>query len=166
MTMRIDRAALAQQIASLAVQFPELADDEEAFALSVESETELPEYLSMILRAIGESRSMAAGTAEYIKELQDRKARFERREEALRILAFKIMSDGHMQKCERPEGTLSIRNGTPKVIVTNESVIPERYMRVKYEPDRIAIKDALARGDNVPGATLSNSEPALSIRTK
>jgi hypothetical protein len=54
----------------------------------------------------------------------------------------------------------------PKVIVTDEAVLPDNCVRIVREPNRTAIKEHLARGEPVPGAELSNAEPSLAVIRK
>jgi hypothetical protein len=44
--------------------------------------------------------------------------------------------------------------------------LPATFVRIKREPDKARIKVALQDGTSVPGATLSNAEENLTIRTK
>lgn len=164
--MRLDQAVIQQQIANLVLQFPDLADDEVLRHDMIEGETEAFDFLSQIVRKIGDTKSLAAGTGEYIKELSERKARVERREEALRALAFKIMSAADIKKAELPEATLSVRNGAAKVVIHDEAAIPADCTKTTVAPDKAAIKEKLAAGQSVPGAYMSNGEPTLSIRVK
>jgi hypothetical protein len=79
---------------------------------------------------------------------------------------FKLMTHAGLRRVVLPEATLSIRAGQPRVIITDEAALPPDCVRVRTEPDKVAIKDRLMRGEPVPGATLSNSESVLSVRTK
>ena len=69
-------------------------------------------------------------------------------------------------RIELPEATLSIRVGMPKVVVTDEAVLPDTLCRIKREPDKTKIKESLLAGNAVEGAVLSNAEHTLTIRTK
>lgn len=164
--MRIAPQIVQQQIANLLVQFPDLAEDDVLRADMIEGETEAFDLLSMIVRRIGENKALANGAKDYIDELSERKARLERRDEALRTLAFKIMQAGDLPKAELPEATLSIRNGAAKVVVHDEQSLPAECFKTVSSPDKGAIKDLLKSGRSVPGAYLSNAEPTLSIRVK
>lgn len=164
--MRLDPQAVQLQIANLILQFPDLADDEILRADMIEAETEAFDFLSQIVRKIGDTKSLAAGTGEYIKELSERKARVERREEALRALAFKIMQAADIKKAELPEATLSVRNTPAKVVIVDEPALPADCLKTTVSPDKTAIKEKLGAGMDVPGALLSNGEPSLSIRIK
>jgi len=88
---------------------------------------------------------------------------FERREQALRTLIFTIMTTANLRKAELPEATVSVRNGTPKVVIVNEKEIPDEFMRIKKEPDKQRLRAALSAHENVAGAALSNAEPTLAI---
>jgi hypothetical protein len=164
--MNFNPQQIEHEIANLILLYPELEDDEQLRADMVEGQTSTFEFLSMLVRRIGETEATAAGTAEYMKELAERRARLGRRIEAFRTLAFKLMQAANIKKAELPEATLSIRNGTPKVIISDETAIPDGYYRLKREPDKTSIKAALASGLDVPGAVMSNAEPTISIRIK
>ena len=148
------------------MQFPELFEDEILRGDMIEGETEAFDFLSLIVRKIGDNKSLAIGTAEYIKELSERKARIERRDEALRALAFRIMQTADLPKAELPEATLSIRRGAPKVLITDETALPAECLRTTVTPDKAAIKELLASGREISGAVMSNGEATLSIRVK
>lgn len=164
--MRLDPATVQQQIAALLVQYPELAEDEVLRADMIEGETEAFEFLSRIVRKIKETDAIVGGLFTYQGELTDRAHRMERRIEAFRALAFKIMQTADLRKAELPEATLSVRQGNAKVIITDETVVPDEYCRFKREPNKSVIKTALETGEYIPGATLSNAEPTLTVRVK
>ena len=75
------------------------------------------------------------------------------------------MQTANLAKAELPEATLSIRQGTPKVVIINEREIPDEFMRIKKEPDKTRIKAVMTAGEVVSGCALSNAEPSLTIRT-
>jgi hypothetical protein len=98
--------------------------------------------------------------------MRARQQRFEQRGEAYRMLAFRLMTQADVRKLVLPQATLSIRAGQPRVIITDEARLPPDCVRVRTEPDKVRIKDRLARGERVDGAELSNSEPTLAVRIK
>ena len=53
---------------------------------------------------------------------------------------------------------LSVR-ATDVVTITNEAMLPERYVveKTTIMPDKLAIKDALKKGEAIPGAILDKS---------
>lgn len=164
--MNLDLKYVQDEITSLLIAHPEMDEDEVLRADSIEGETKAFEFLSRIVRLIGATQALAGGTADYIGELQERKARLERREHALRGLIFKVMNTAEIKKAELPEATISVRTGSPKVVIMNEKEIPQEFLRIKSEPDKLKIKAALSAHEYVPGAALSNSEPTLAIIVK
>jgi len=154
-------------ISNLKVSYPELLEDDEAWLATLESETDFNEILTTIIRRIEDTKALVIGTKDRFEELKARKDRFEHRVETLRELAFKIMQAAELPKLELPEATLSIRKGSPQLIgdADAETLLPQ-FRRVSVAPDRKAIKDALEAGQTVPGYTLSNASPSLTIRIK
>jgi hypothetical protein len=166
MKIRIDAAVLQHQIANLLVQYPELAEDDALRADMIEGETEAFEILEELERRRREAAHLIDGLTPDLVAMGLRQKRFERREEAVRLLMFKIMEMAGIKKHEMSLATLSMRNGPVKVVITDETRLTDEYVRIKREPNKIAIKDALENGTRVDGAELSNPVPVLSIRIK
>lgn len=164
--MRLDPTIIARDIDALIVACPELADDESLRHDMIEGETEAFNLLSLIVRRIGTIKALTESIAAYLKDLGERKSRLERRLDAYRAMARKLMGHANLRKAELAEATLSISAGRQKVIVTDESLLTDAYCSIKREPNKTAIKDALEAGDEVAGAVLSNAEENLTIRTK
>jgi hypothetical protein len=165
-TRRLDPAVVAQQIANLLLLYPDLADDEQLRADMVEGSTDAFDLLREIERRRRETETLIAGLDATLRDLQHRSARLDLRVRAMRDLIFKIMNLADLRKVELPEATLSIRAGTPKVIVTDEVLIPDELCRIKREPDKTKIKELLLDGQHVEGTVLSNAKPSIAIRTK
>jgi hypothetical protein len=155
------------QIENLKVAHPELIEDDEAWLVSLESETKFEELLTQLVRRIEDTRALAEGTAGRLTELQERKARLLHRMESLRNLLFKLMESAELQKLELPEATITIRKGQPQLIgEADPFFLPEHFVKVSRTVDRTAVKEALKDGAAIPGFTLSNATPSLSIRIK
>lgn len=155
-----------QQISELLQAYPELVEDEVLRTDMIEGSTQAFEFLSQVTQRIQGAAATATGIKLLIADLRERADRMERREEALRGLAFKVMQTAQIHKAELPEATLSIRQGARKVVVVNEAEIPKSCQRIKVEPDKVKIKTLLQSGEDVPGCVLSNAEPVLAIRVK
>lgn len=165
--MRLDPMMVRQQVENLKLLHPDLIEDEEAWISSLESETDVGELLTSIVRRIEDTKALVIGTKDRFEELKSRKGRFEHRVDSLRDLAFKIMSAAELPKLELPEATLSIRKGQPKVIGEPDMErLPECCRKVTVSPDRAEIKKALEGGFDIPGCSLSNGEPSIAIRVK
>lgn len=164
--MRLDPNQVRQQVDNLRVSYPEIVEDDDAWLLCLESETDLHELLRIFERKRQEACSLAGAIASNIAELGNRQGRFERREQAMRAAMFKLLQWADVRKVELPEATVSIRNGTQKVLITDEDQLSDILCRFKREPDKTKIKELLTTGQPVKGAELSNAEPTISIRTK
>jgi len=165
--MQLNPAIIRQQIENLKITYPNLMEDDEAWQASLESETDMTELLTNIVRQIEDAKALVIGTKDRFEELDKRKKRFEHRVDALRELAFKIMHSADLAKLELPEATLSLRAGTQQLIGdADPSTMPDTLCKISRTLDRAAIKDALKNGATVAGFSLSNSPSSLTIRIK
>jgi hypothetical protein len=156
-----------QQIANLKLIHPELQEDDEAWVTSLESETDLNEMLTRVVRRIEDTKALIVGTKDRADELKGRRDRFERRIEGLRGLLLKMMDAADLPNIELPEATISVRKGQPKLVGDGDpATLSDALCKISREPDRTKIKDALKAGETVPGFALSNAEPSISIRIK
>lgn len=72
-----------------------------------------------------------------------------------------------VKKITAPDFTVSIRPGLPALMVIDEAAVP----KTDWEPGPPRLKrqdlaQDLRNGEEVAGATLSNPEPILTVRTK
>ncbi len=149
----------------LAAEDPSL--DEQTLADTVEGLTDLHEILGAVIRAAVADEALASGLKGRIAEMEDRLARLQDRAAKRRQIAKEVMTELEIKKLEAPDFTASLRPGFPSLVVINENEIPSIY----WEPrdpklDRATLIADLKHGSEVAGATLSNSEPVLSVRTR
>jgi hypothetical protein len=141
--------------------------DDVTLADSVEGLTDLHEILAAIIRAALVDEAMASGLKARIKEMQDRLTRFDERAAMRRHIARDVMLETAIKKITVPDFTVSLRAGTPSLVVVDETAIPDAF----WEPQVPRLKRQelvveLKQGSTVPGAQLSNPEPVLSVRSK
>ena len=146
-------------------QEPEL--DEQTLADTVEGLTDLHEVVAVIIRFALVDEAMAIGLKELIAVMQRRLERLEERAAKRRLLARDAMVTTEIKKIAAPEFTVSIRPGTPALVVLDEAQIPPRF----WEPrdprlNRQAVLAELKRGAEITGAQLSNPESVLSVRIR
>jgi len=168
MANRLDPTFIRQEIERLRVTHPQIWDegDEQLLLDSLEGETDFHRFLTAVVRRICEAEAFVDGIGDLITDIKARQLRFEQRGEAMRAMAFKVMSAADVRKVELPQATLSIRAGTPRVIITDEARLPPDCIRIRREPDKVRIRDLLVHGDQVSGAEMSNAEPSLAVRIK
>lgn len=164
--MNFDLHQIRNQIATLRLNHPELVEDDEAWVCSLESETDLTEMLRKIERKRQEAKALAEGLSTLLDDATKRRERFKMREQNMRDLAFKLMQAADLKSMEFPEATLSVVHGQQKLIITNEELIPNILCKITRVPDKARLKEMLKAGQTVLGATLSNAETHLTIRTK
>jgi hypothetical protein len=141
--------------------------DEQTLADTVEGLTDLPEILQAIIRAALADEALAKGLKCRIVEMEDRLSRLQDRATKRRQIAKDVMVELNLEKITAPDFLASIRPGMPALVVLNEDAVPKTY----WEPGEPRLRrQVLARdlkgGAEVAGATLSNPEPVLSVRTR
>jgi hypothetical protein len=164
--MRLDPAAIKQQVSNLLTAWPELVEDEILRADMIEGSTDFVEFVRAVERRRQEANTLTEAISMQVDALQSRRTRFERREQALRDLMFAMLQLAHLKRLELPEATISQRIGVPRVIITDETALPDDFVRIVRTPDKAKIKEALNGFVAVPGATLSNAADTISIRVK
>lgn len=162
--LALDVAQLTQHLDAIIRDFPELEEDAELRADTLEGETDLHAILGRLIGRAQDAKFMAAATAERVKELTARRQRFERNEEAMRGLIFKLMNAARLPKVQLPEATLSIGKGRDRVEITDETRLPDEYWRVSRAPDKTSLADVLKAGKDVPGAELVAASDVLKVR--
>ncbi len=118
-------------------------------ALDVEIDDKLDgiEYIKREFKAVEKSLS------DEIKRLQQRKAMMARKQEQLKQLQDFILS-GEKRKTDK----FTFYYGrSESVSLFDESLIPSEYIKLEPKIDKTEIKKALKRGEEIAGATLSES---------
>jgi hypothetical protein len=69
-----------------------------------------------------------------------------------------VMQRNGLQKIRGQIYAISVR-ASEIVTITNEAILPERYVveKTTIMPDKLAIRDALKKGEDIPGAILDKS---------
>ena len=161
----LDVKKAQDEITALLIANPELAEDEILRADMIEGNTSAHAVITELVRILNTAKAQAASLTGYIMELEFRRTRFERREQSIRAMIMKILNHANLKRCEVQEATVTIKAGSAKVIITDESKIPDEFFRIKKEPNKSMIREAMQNHHIVPGCELSNGEPVLSVTT-
>jgi hypothetical protein len=148
------------------IQFPDLAEDEALRDHVLAHGTDFESAIKTCLRHMLEAEGLEVGLNHLISTFNQRKARLVRKQDAMRALIQKIMEHAQTTKYTLPEATLSLSQRPSHVIITDETILPDDFVRTKTEPDKTKIKSALLEGKTVEGACLSNGVISLTVRTK
>jgi hypothetical protein len=135
--------------------------DEQTLADTVEGLTNLHEIVTAIIRSALADEALATRLKCRIADMQGRLERLQDRAAKRRQIAKDVMVE------LAPDFTASIRPGMPALVLLNEDAVPSIY----WQPGEPRLKRQqlacdLKEGAEVAGATLSNPEPVLSVRTR
>lgn len=94
-----------------------------------------------------------------IKELQQRKAAAERRASRIEDRILTRMHEDGLEKLTGLRVTFTMRPAQTSVVVDDVKLIPVCYLREKAtrEPDKVALKQAIERNEDVPGVHLAQT---------
>lgn len=159
-----DVTLLEQVINSLFDSYPELKDDEELRLDTLHGCTNFVEIIDSLLLRTQDAEALAGACDNMIKEIKNRKDRFDTRSNFNRDLIKRLMEIADIRKLELATGTVSVTNKSPSVVIVDEALLPSEFLRIKSEPNKTAIKDALLGGNTVTGASMSNGGTTLTIR--
>ena len=144
-----------------------LSDDDPDMQAIIDTETEDTQArLVRMLRAARWAEKQAKASKEIEAEIKERRTRFEAKAEQIRSIVTWAMGEIGIAKVEAPDLTASLSAGKPVAVVTDELALPDEYVRVKREPNKTALKEALLGGATIPGATLGNGNATLTLRTR
>lgn len=158
-----DARKMEAEIAAVLHHYPELADDPDLAADTFEG-LGLNDVLSRLVGAAQDAKAMAGSIADLIGQYQERRQRFERRNEAMRGLILTLLQKSGVPRVVLPEATVSIGKGRDRVEIVDEARLPKWALRVSTSPDKTAIKERLDAGKKVPGAELKTGDAALTMR--
>ena len=109
------------------------------------------EKLEGIACLIKEAKAMGEALKAEKESLYKRQKTEERKVESLKKLLMVCMDDGERFKSAR--ASIGWRK-SQSVEVQDEALIPEEYLKIVTEPNKTAIKLAIERGEEVPGAVI------------
>jgi hypothetical protein len=142
------------------------AEGEEAMWEAIKNGSNFSEVLSEALRQLHDTEDFIGALGAREDTISERKARLRERANRLRTLLHSVLLTSGVRKAELPEATISVTAVPVGVKILDESQLPESFTRIKREADKTAIKEALKRGEVVPGATLTNGGETITIRSK
>ncbi len=164
--MHHDPLLIRMEIERFLAANPILEDDDMLRADMLEGSTSMHEAVQQMVRKVHERQALVVGLEHYIDTLKARLDRFELGVEGGRRIIFTLMNAAGLRSLQLPEATLSVGAGPTKVIITDDTKVPDAMCRIVREPNKTKIKQAINDGETVPGALLSNGEDRLTIRTK
>ena len=141
--------------------------DDQTLADTVEGLTDLHEIVTAIIRSALADEALVLGLKCRISDMQGRLDRLQDRASKRRQIAKDVMVELDLKKLTAPDFTATLREGLPSLMVLNEDAVPSIYW-APGEPKlkRQILAHDLKQGAEIEGATLSNPQPVLSVRTR
>src|SRR5215813_7033201 len=141
--------------------------DEQTLADTVEGLTDLPEIVTAIIRSALADEALATGLKGRIADMQERLDRLQDRASKRRQIAKDVMVELDLNKITAPDFTVSVRPGTPALLVLDEAAVPSIFWQPSAPRlNRQGLLSELKDGVEINGVALSNPEPVLSVRTR
>jgi hypothetical protein len=162
-------AIVTSAIRSRVAELTQADEETDAAALLATIARDVPEasdIIAALVRAIDEAETAMEGVASRMQALATRQKRHRAKIDTMRGLLLTVMEAAGQTKWRHPEFTVTVSNGRPGVLITDEAVLPEWFVEVERKPKKDAIKRDLEQGLSVPGAELSNGFPTITVRTK
>lgn len=168
MNALLELRAVSPQVAALAQAIREACgEDDAAFLDTLDGETTVIDAARAAIRFIAESEASEAANKGLAQRYGERAKVFSDRIGRARDAIANFMAEIGEKTLALPEATVSLSAGSPSLIgEPDPNMLPDRLVRTKREADRTAIKAALVEGLEVPGCSLSNAKPKLTIRTR
>ena len=140
--------------------------DEADLADTIEGESNLDQAILATLREALYREAQAEAVQHMIDVLQERQGRFRNTAQAMRATALQAMQETGMDKLSASDMSVSVGTSRPKLVITDETLLPDELCRIKREPLKTIIANEIVRGIEVPGATLGNAQAFLRISRK
>ena len=165
--MSLEFAAIAYRAVRDRIQSEDPQIDDQTLADTVEGLTDLHEIVAAIIRSALADEALATGLKSRVAEMQDRLERLQDRASKRRQIAKDVMVELDLKKITAPDFTVSIRPGTPALLVLDEAAVPSIFWQPSAPKlNRQGLLSELKEGAEITGVTLSNPEPVLSVRTR
>lgn len=162
----LDARFVKAEIAKLIEANPDLADDDLLRADMIDGETSAHRIIERALEQRRDAETMASAIKERERDLAARRARYERKSEAMKALMQSVMGAADLDKLELAEATIFVTSPRTSVGISDLDDLPQGYFKTVRQADKAAIKSALERGEEIPGAFLVLGDEGLTIRTK
>ena len=139
--------------------------DDETFWDSIDGETDAGDILDRLIWKTQTDQHHIDAIKEHEAALKLRRQRMEARVAANKAAMLSILDAADVKRAERPCATLTRRNGSPSVVITDEDAVPSQLCQFKKVPDKKAIKAQIDAGETVPGAQIVTGSDSVTMRT-
>lgn len=153
-----------REINGLLQEYPQLMEDEELLRDTLDGNTRFNEIMDRLLSEMRDNETLAEAAAARVAKIRERQTRLTHRVSFYRALMHRLLNFTGLKAVALGEAKISVVNSPEKVIITDESAIPDAFCKIVREPNKTAIKNALKSGTYIPGATMSNGGTTIQVR--
>ena len=107
---------------------------------------------------------MSNGAKDLATKYSNRSKSFKSKAESMRGIIEWIMQSAGETKFVCAAGTASQRKISPKPIVTENGILPEKYIKVTKSVDKALINSDIKNGVSIDGVSMDNGGVSLTIR--
>lgn len=154
------------QIEQVKLIYPDLITDDDAWDITLASETDLDAALNGLIAYEAEAAAMAGAMATRMANLEARQKRYERRSQAAREVIKRLLQTAGVRKRELPEATVSLAAARSRTVVLDCAAVPDDLCRIKREPDLTKIKAFIDAGNSPNWAVIQSGSETLNLRSK
>lgn len=141
--------------------------DHETFMDTLDGATDFVDIIDDLVQRHDDALAFAEAMKRRRDECAERARVLDERAGRFKNLMHHLLDLAKVGKVKAPSATVSIQQGRNKLVLSDDFDVnqqPHNLVRVKREPDKTAISDALSRQVPVRGARLERSSPTLNIR--
>src|SRR5215207_563261 len=134
-----------------------ITEDDPAFFDTLDGIAELPDRLRNLLRLRRERQADAASLKTIIQEMRDRLARLEHSADSIGAAVAHCMAMAGLKTLPAPDFSASVRYGQPPLSgadTLDATKLPDKFVRVKREVNKTALREALEAGEHIEGCYL------------
>jgi len=129
-------------------------DDAKLLLDTVEGQTQALEDFDVLLSALVQDMA-------YVESLAKRQERLDKRVQKLREVLSRMMEKMHQRSIERDQATVSLADGPQSVHISDQAAVPDGFWRRSI--DKRLLGELLKKGQDIPGASLTNGPPVLRV---
>lgn len=141
-----------------------LPDDDPDKQEMLDIEADYSGLIEWALRKRNEYTALTEMSKTLSVQYADRKKSFEARADKMKDICGIILKSANETKYQGAAGTVSIGKKPQSVIVTDESLIPDKYFKIEKKLDKTKLNEAVKGGALVNGVTLDNGGETVIIR--
>ena len=140
--------------------------DAETFWDTLDGETDVMDVIGRLIRERVDADAHALAAKEAAATFKAREERMKRRKDAINAALGEVLDATGQRKVTHPLATVTRTAARQKATIVDEAAIPEQFWKVTKAVHLPSVLDALKVDEAVPGATLTNGAPGLTVRIK